>query len=67
MFYAHLSPYGYSMRVQLCPTNLRSAFEVLCLRLVHSSILPELAWLRYLRKLRYCVWDYAAIPSLIAH
>jgi hypothetical protein len=42
----------YDMRVQLCPTNVRSSLEVLCQRLAHSSILPELVWLRYLRKSR---------------
>jgi hypothetical protein len=54
----------YSMRAQLCPTNVHSSFEVLCQRLKYSSILPELVWLRYLRKLRWYVEVYEALIAL---
>lgn len=51
------------MRMQSCPTNVRS-FEVLCQRLTHPSILLELVWFRHLRKLRGCVELYEALLAL---
>ena len=52
-----------SMRVQLCPTHVRSSFEVLCQRLAYPSILPELV-LYSIKVTLLCLDLYEALIAL---